>query len=82
MNENVKNIRRQVAECIKHFLEGQVSCDHLIEEFRNSDDEETQGVIRMIEKATEDIDKYAKIEKHEIEFKEKMEKLIEKLESS
>ena len=80
MDEKSRKLRRQVAGCIRQLLSGNVSCDHLIEEFRHSEDEEIRGIISLIEKETESIDRYERMEVKEPAFRESMERLIKKLE--
>ena len=80
MEDRMIEIRKQVAQCLRQFLKGHVSCDHLIEEFKHADDSKVREIIELIEKETEKIDKYEIKERRESEFKETMENLIKKLE--
>ena len=82
MKDSTQEIRKRVAECIRQFLSGHVSCDHLIYEFKHSDDEDVREIIRLVEEATADIDKYERADRRESHFKESMEALIRKLEET
>ena len=81
MEENAKKLRKQAADCIRQFLSGHVSCDHLIEEFRSADDRDIREIIQLVEEATAGIDRYQRLERREPGFREKMEKLIHRLEN-
>lgn len=80
MEDSVRKIRRHLAGCIRQFLSGHVSCDHLTEEFKATDDSDIREILDLIDKATKEIDKYKRLDRSESEFKEKMEGLIRKLE--
>ena len=80
MNDQSRTVRKKAADCIRRFLSGNVSCDHLVEEFRSSEDREVREVIELVEKATENIDKYERLDRSEAEIKGLMENLIARLE--
>ena len=80
MDDKTKEVRKQVAECIRQFLSGRISCDHLIEEFKNSEDGHGREIVRLIERETAGIDRYERLDRREAGFKESLERLIRKLE--
>jgi hypothetical protein len=82
MPEEAKALRKKVVECVKLLLSGVISCDHLIEEFGDSEDPEVREIIRAVEEETQNIGRYSKIEKQDKEFKTRMEALIARLEES
>ena len=80
-DEKYRAVRKNAAECIRQFLAGRVSCDHLIDEFGRTGDEVLNDAVRLIEEETVGFDRYAKLEGLDGEFRERMEKLVERLES-
>lgn len=70
-----------MAECIRQLLAGKISCDHLIEEFKYSRDSDVRAIVKLIEKATEGLDLYERVERGESEFVETMEGFIKRLEA-
>lgn len=81
MEGRAREIRKQAANCIRLFLSGKVSWDHLIEEFKSSEDSDTRDVIKLIEEATAGINKYERLDGSQSNLKESMEKLIKRLEA-
>lgn len=67
---------------MRQFMSGHVSCDHLMYEFKDSDDEDVREIIRLVEEATSGIDKYERADRGESHFREAMEALIRKLEET
>ena len=53
-----------------------------MQEFKSSDDRDIREIVHMIEKETENVDKYERLDRSEAAFKESMERLIQKLEES
>ena len=82
MDDRVRRMRSQLAVCIRQFLSGHVSSDHLSEEFKTSDDSRIREALDLIEKETASIDKYKRQDRSDSEFKEKMESLARRLEET
>ena len=74
-------VRRKAAECIRQFLAGRVSCDHVLDEFSGTDDAVLGEVVRLIEKETAGLDRYAKLEGAGAGLRERIGKLAERLDS-
>jgi hypothetical protein len=79
MPEEARALRKKVIECVKMFLSGTISCDHLIEEFGGTDDPEVREIIRTVEEETRNIGRYSRIDQQDGEFKARMEALTDKL---
>ena len=79
--DEYRAVRKKAAECIRQFLAGRVSCDHVIDEYGRTGDALLSEVVRLIEEEAAGFDRYAKLEGLHSEFRERVEKLAERLDS-
>jgi hypothetical protein len=79
--DKYRKIRKKAAECIRQLLAGRVSPDHVIEEFGRTGDAALSEAVRLIEEEAAGFDRYAKLEGPDIEFRKRMEKMAERLDS-
>jgi hypothetical protein len=56
----MKNIEKEIANCLRQLLEGKVSWDHLIEEFRRHKDIDIAEVVELIDRISQKRDRYSK----------------------
>ncbi|MFC1657212.1 hypothetical protein ACFL2P_01385 [Candidatus Moduliflexota bacterium] len=74
------NIEESAVRCLKMLLDGRVSWDHVIEEFGTREGVELEEVVKLMEEASRNRDRYAKAKEIEPELKRRIEDLIGRLE--
>jgi hypothetical protein len=78
----MENIKKEIANCLRQMLEGKVSWDHLIEEFRRHKDIDIAEVVELVDRISQKRDRYSKAIDIDEEEKKKIEVIIKKLEKA
>ena len=74
--------KKDIADCLRRVIEGKVSWDHLIEEFKRHKDMDIVEVVELIEEISGKYDRYSIPKEIDEEEKKKMEAIIIKLEGA
>jgi len=76
----MENVEESAVRCLKLLLDGKVSWDHVIEEFRAREGVELEEVVQLMEDASRNHDRYAKAMEIEPALKKRIEELVARLE--
>ena len=76
----MEELNKAIASCLRQVLEGRVSWDHLIEEFKKHKDMDIVEVVELMEDMSRKFDRYSKVKDLDEEERKKIEALIDKLE--
>ena len=80
MDDSTREMRLRFADCLRRFLSGKVTCDHVIEEFGSSGDDQIREIMDLVREETKGLDRYKKFEHLKSEFGGRMEEIIARLE--
>ena len=75
-------IKKDIASCLRRVIEGKVSWDHLIEEYRRHKDMDIVEIVGLIEEISSKYDRYSIPKEIDEEEKKKLESIINRLEGA